>query len=150
MESSKQQFESAKATKTENKFDSELTVSKKLHPEDIVIGDAVAVSETVYQYISFSWCGVDTTRLPPEEVVKVPCLSHDASPLIVQSVCLPYVLCKKFDGKHLIVDVRQNQLVRLNKAFARLARAALKLNDDDDKTSRKSKDKKRKRKKRSK
>ena len=118
---------------------SELKVSRKLHPEDIVIGDQVAVSEVGYQCASFMWCGFDSTILPPDRVVSLtfyPCVPNE--PLTVQSVCLPFVLCEMINGDHVVHDVRQTQLVRLDQDFAGAVRCALKANEDSKKSKTKS------------
>ena len=103
-----------------------MSVSKKVHPEDIQPGDDVAVSEVMYQYPSYPWqsCGV---TLQPSEPVNVTFLPPaDTEPMVVCSVCLPFVLCKTSATCHRVFDLRQVQLVRLDKAFAETYRAARK------------------------
>lgn len=130
--------------------ESQLKVSKKLHPEDIAIGDDVAISEVAYQYASFHWFGVDSTVLPPHEVVQLTFNPGDMNePLVIRSVCLPFVLCQQVDETHVVLDLRRTQLVRLDPFFARTVRKALKANDTTSNKKGKSK-KKSKRKNRSK
>lgn len=123
--------------------DSQLKVSRRLHPEDIAIGDDVAVSEIAYQYASFMWFGVDSSILPPHETVQLTFFpSGDHEPLTVKSVCLPFVLCERAEAQHLVIDLRQTQLVRLDKSFANSVRAALKSNDSIKKKSKRKKGRK--------
>ena len=126
---------------------SRLKVSRKLHPEDIAIGDNVAVSEVAYQYAPYMWFGVDSSVLPPHEVVQLTYYPNDShEPLIVKSVCLPFVLCEQVDTVHVVFDLRQTQLARLDPTFATAVRKALKANVSNSKSRKKSKKKKSKRK----
>lgn len=131
--------------------ESQLKVSKKLHPEDIAIGDNVAVSEVAFQYASFMWFGVDSTVLPPHEVVQLTYYPTDTNePLIVKTICLPFVLCEQVDAQHVVLDLRRTQLVRLDPSFAHSVRKALKANESNSKSIKKSKKKKSKHKNRTK
>jgi len=64
--------------------------------------------------------------------------------LVVQQICLPFILCKTFDDRHRYLDIRQVQLARLNKSFAVADRKA-RLHDqkaassENDKASKKKK-----------
>ena len=110
--------------------ESQLKVSRKLHPEDIAIGDNVAISEVAYQYASFMWFGVDSSVLPPHDVVQLTFYPYDShEPLIVRSVCLPFVLCEQVNARHVVLDLRRTQLVRLDESFATTVRKALKANE---------------------
>lgn len=127
--------------------ESQLKVSRKLHPEDIAIGDNVAVSEVAFQYAPFLWFAVDSSVLPPREVVQLTFYPDDRhEPLIVKSVCLPFVLCEHVDARHVVFDLRKTQLVRLDPTFATAVRKALKANVSNSKSKKKSKKKKSKRK----
>ena len=95
------------------------TVAKPVHPEDLAIGDDVAILFTSSQYPTFNWYGFDTTMQPIEKPISVTYLPYgDQAALIVQQICLPFVLCKTFDDRHRYLDVRQVQLARLSKTFA--------------------------------
>lgn len=126
---------------------SERTAARKLHPEDICVGDDVALSEVVFQYPSYMWCGADTTMLPPDQKVQVTFLPWESpQPLKVQSICLPFVLCKQVNGKSEMLDIRQVQLVRLDFEFASRARKALNSNKTSEHCTCKSRKKRRKKK----
>ena len=97
---------------------SSLSVSKKIHPEDIRLGDDVMISEVMYQYPSYPWNSCSIT-LRPEDTVDVTFLSPpDTTPMVVKAVCLPFILCKTETSRHRVFDLRQIQLVRLDKTFA--------------------------------
>ena len=111
------------ARKQSETTNSKITVARKLHPEDISVGDDVALSEVSYQFPSFFWCGADHAILPPESQVRITFLPiEEPQTLKVKSICLPFVLCTLADGKHQVYDVRQVQLVRLDRGFAQKVR----------------------------
>lgn len=113
-------------TKTET-ADASLKVAKRLHPEDLQLGDFVAISEFSCEYLPFLWDGVDPIRLPPDKPVRLKflaCDDHQAQE--VKSVCLPFVLCQQTDGSHIIHDVRSVQLTRLDSEYAKAVRKAFK------------------------
>lgn len=97
--------------------------AKLLHPEDISVGDNVALAIQSYNYPSFFWCMADPAIMPPDETVRLSFLPTGTSkPFKVVAVCLPFVLCEKVDGKYQTFDVRRVQLMRLAPEFAELAR----------------------------
>lgn len=122
----------------------ELKVAKRLHPEDICVGDDIALSEVAYQYLSFHWCGADATILPPERPVRVTFLPPhgDNQPLKIKSVCLPFVLCETVNGKHKLYDVRQIQFVKLDSDFAQKVRDAFNEKKESKKKSKRKRKKK--------
>ena len=137
---------------TDAQSPAELTVAKPLHPEDIAVGDDVAILLTSSQYPTFNWYGFDTSILPIEQPITITYLPYgDQEALIVEQVCLPFVLCKTFENRHRYLDVRQVQLARLNKSFAAADRKA-RINDqkaatsENEKASEKKKRRKKKRK----
>ena len=123
----------------------ETVVVRKLHGEDIAVGDYVALSQVTWQIPSFCWCPADTTMLPPEQPVRITFLTRDEPmPQRVVSVCLPYVLCRLPDGKHTVQDIRQVQLVRLDARFAAAAQRAWESDQKSDDAKKSGKKKKRK------
>ena len=123
---------------------SQLSVARPLHPEDITVGDHVALSQVAYQYPSFCWFGADLAVVSAERPVRMtylPLGNHDA--MKIASLCLPFVLCELSDGTHVVHDTRQVELVRLNTEFAASVRNAMR---DDDSTRKKKRKRKRKRK----
>ena len=106
---------------------SALTVAKPLHAEDLAVGDDVAVLFTSSQFPTFNWYGFDTSMLPIEQPITITYLPFDdQEALIVEKICLPFVICKTYDQRHRYLDIRQVQLARLDKGFARADRKARK------------------------
>jgi len=137
---------------TEAKVPADLAIAKPIHPEDLVVGDDVAILFTSSQYATFNWYGFDTSMQPIEKPISVTYLPYgNQAALVVQQICLPFVLCKTFDDRHRYLDVRQVQLARLSKAFAEADRAARKRDQEaatseNEKTSKKKKRRKKKKK----
>lgn len=101
--------------------------AKRLHPEDISVGDAILVSETQYEIPSFLWCGADTFALPPESPVRISLKAcPNQAPLKVKAICLPYILCRDSKRRARLLDVRQVQLMKLARSFSDSFRKALK------------------------
>ena len=129
-----------------------LTVAKPLHPEDIAVGDDVAILLTSSQSPTFNWYGLDTSILPIEQPITITYLPYgDQEALVVQQICLPFIICKTFDDRHRYLDVRQVQLARLNKSFATADRKSRVFDQkaatsDNEKASKKKKRRKKKRK----
>ena len=137
---------------TDAQSPAELTVAKPMHPEDIAVGDDVAILLTSSQYPTFNWYGFDTSILPIEQPITITYLPYgDQEALVVEQICLPFILCKTFENRHRYLDVRQVQLARLNKSFAAADRKA-RINDqkaatsENEKASEKKKRRKKKRK----
>ena len=122
---------------------SALTAARKLHPEDISVGDAVTVGQVSYQFPSFVWCGVDQSILPADRIVRLVFLPTEFELLTVKSICVPFVFCKTLEGKHAVYDVRQVELMKLDQGFAATVREGRKQDTKADKT-RKSKKKRKK------
>ena len=102
-----------------------LSVVRRLPPEDIRVGDDVALYEITCQVPSFMWCGADPITLPVDRPVRLTYLASDHQiPLKVKSICLPLVLCELPEKKHRVFDVRQVQLVRVDPEFATQVRKA--------------------------
>lgn len=120
---------------------SDIEFAKPLHPEDLAVGDDVVILFTSSQYPTFNWYGFDTGMQPIEKPISVTYLPFgDQGALVVQQICLPFVLCRTFDDRHRYLDIRQVQLARLSKAFAEADREARKLdqkaaNNENEKTT---------------
>ncbi len=98
----------------------------RVHAEDLSIGDDVAVFAVTLEFVSFLWCPADLSLLPPSEPVRIalrPYTEHE--PLKVRAICLPFLLCERPEGKHIVHDVRRVELVRLSASFAKRVRSAL-------------------------
>lgn len=121
-----------------------MTSVRTLHPEDICVGDNVAIMSRSVQVPTFMWCNFDTSMTPMEKPVRMTFLPDgEQEALRVSDVCLPFIICDTYDNKHVFIDLRQTQLARLDAAFAKADRKARKNNDREaasaKKKSRKSK-----------
>ncbi|MAE66801.1 MAG: hypothetical protein CMJ18_21290 [Phycisphaeraceae bacterium] len=52
-------------------------------------------------------------------------------PLKVLGVCLPFVLVRRPDGRHVTLDLRRHHVVRLSKSYGRRAFAGIAANSRD-------------------
>lgn len=103
----------------------ESSLAHMLAPEEIRRGDFVTPLYVVSEWPSWYWDDDDALH-PRDKLVRIrstPC--DEAAPLEVISVCLPFVLVEtpQRDGKTL--DVRRVRLARLDHAFAKRTRRAL-------------------------
>lgn len=111
--------------KTKTSFPDIASVAATVAPEDLRCGDDVAVLNEIREYPSFFWCD-DCAPARDSEIVRVVWQSRDGGvPLQVEAICLPFVFVKGIDGDYQSLDVRQVQLVRLQCAYAKLVRKAL-------------------------
>ena len=100
------------------------TLAKTLAPEEVRVGDFVAVLQEEYEYPEFMW-SCDTSY-NQDAIVRVrlrpgaPC-----DPLRVKAVCLPFVLVKPPKGRARTLDVRAVRRARLDPSYAKFARKAL-------------------------
>ena len=93
---------------------------RALAPEDIRIGDYVAVTQIVVEIPSFLWsdCAIGDRSQP----VRMPWTPWDSGePQRVIDVCLPFVFVKGPDGSHSTLDTRRHRLARMSKRYARTA-----------------------------
>lgn len=136
--------------KRQSSSTAELTASRRLHPEDLKIGDDVAISETHHELATCCWLGLDSFQYPPDELIRLTFKAFgDHHPQKIKSICLPFVLCQQSDGKHIVHDLRQVQLTRLDAGFASDVTTALKSDKGDSKKRKKKKKNKKKGKKKS-
>lgn len=94
------------------------SVAASVAPEDLRCGDFVSVLNELVDFPSFLWC--DSLSRAPEELIRVRCCALDGgTPLKIKAICLPFVFVKSPRGLPQTIDVRQAQLVRLNKRYAK-------------------------------
>ncbi|MGE4003509.1 MAG: hypothetical protein AB7I48_25255 [Planctomycetaceae bacterium] len=87
-------------------------------PEDVQRGDFVAVLQEIVEFPPFLWC--EATPGSSQEPVRVRCCPIDPGvPLKVQEICLPFVCATTPLGAPHTLDVRQVQLVRLTRRYAK-------------------------------
>ena len=107
-------------------LDPNLAAARPLHPEDICVGDDVALYRVSYEWPSFLWCCADPSTLPPEQPVRITAYpGGEPQPMRVRAICLPFVVCRLANGDHSTFDIRQIQLARLDRQFAKFARRAI-------------------------
>lgn len=98
--------------KTSTEFHSATTVAATVVGEDIHCGDYVTCSSVTCEVPSYMW---DQAMLPTAELVRLRVIPSDAGvPLKVFAVCLPFVYAKDTCGDVKTLDVRRQQIVRLN------------------------------------
>ncbi len=100
--------------KTSTEIDVPTMVAATVAGEDIHCGDYLALLNIVCEVPSYLW---DTcqTLLPAQEVVRLRLIPSDAGvPLKVFAVCLPFVYAKDTSGDVKTLDLRRQQVVRLN------------------------------------
>jgi hypothetical protein len=102
-----------------------------LFPEDVRCGQYIAVLDEIVELPSWLWC---------ESLTEVGALrqirfrAEDGGvPLKVKAICLPFVFVKSAQRQQRTLDVRQYQLVRLDRHYARtvwkqLRRSAIRRN----------------------
>lgn len=89
-------------------------------PEDLRLGDMVALLNETWEYPSFLWCP-DASMLTPDEPVRIRWRSSSAGlPLKVRAVCLPFVFLEDPQRQYRTVDIRQVEFVRLERRYARM------------------------------
>jgi hypothetical protein len=98
--------------KTTTEFQSVTTVAATVAGEDIHCGDFVTLLNATFELPSYMW---DQAMLPPAELVRLKMIPSDAGvPLKVFAICLPFIYAKNTTGEIKTLDLRREQLVRLN------------------------------------
>ncbi|MEM7456972.1 MAG: hypothetical protein AAF456_21690 [Planctomycetota bacterium] len=107
------------STVSETPFNTD--VARMTAPEDVRVGDYIALLTETCQYPTFFWNTLDNNVLPPEDPVLIKYKPHpDDGPYKVLSVCLPFVFVEQPNGCTRIFDVRQCELARVSDDFARM------------------------------
>lgn len=100
-------------------------VVRRLAPEEVRVGEFVTVLTETVELPPFLFCG-DAALLPPSEPVRYRHIPRGAgSPLLVKSICLPFVLVQRPGGRAGTLDVRRHALARLDRSFAQASRRDL-------------------------
>ena len=95
-------------------------MAKPLAPEDVRVGDFVAVLHKTYELPSFLW-NAESFRVPLDEPVRLRLIPDGGGePLKVRAVCLPFVFVKDPGGSHRTLDLRIAHLARLHQDFAKI------------------------------
>jgi hypothetical protein len=105
---------------------SDASLARTLAPEELRAGDHVAVLQEIVEWPSWFW-DCDAVTLPPQEPVRVARTPEQAGvPLVIEAVCLPFVLAKAPCGSARTLDVRRCRLARLDQKYASVASCAFK------------------------
>jgi hypothetical protein len=95
------------------------TVAAVVAGEDVACGDFVALLNTTCEVPSYMW-DAGPAMLPIEELVRLRMIPSDAGvPLKVFGICLPFLYVKNSGGQLKTLDLRRQQIVRLDRACAK-------------------------------
>lgn len=110
--------------KTIIQTDATTSVAANVAGEDIRCGDYVTVLNATHEVPSYMW---DQAMLPANELVRLKFIPSEAGvPLKVFAVCLPFVYGRTATDDVHTLDLRRQQIVRLNRAAAKEVFSALK------------------------
>lgn len=100
-------------------------ISRPVAAEDLRPGEYVAILRTVNEWMPL-FCDGEAwkERTEPRRMLWLPD-DDQLDPMKIVSICLPFVLVTKADGKHRTIDARQVRLARLPKSFGKAAFARL-------------------------
>jgi hypothetical protein len=102
---------------TENEF--QTSVAARIAGEDIQLGDYISVASEIIELPSYLW-SCSGSILAIDEPVRTRFLPREAGhPFKVIAVCLPFVYAKRACGKLATFDIRNQQLVRLDRETGR-------------------------------
>lgn len=92
-----------------------INVASRIAGEDIAKGDYVTILTEIIELPSFLWDHCSPS-IPYDEPVRLRYLPRTVgTPHRVISVCLPFVYAKHPRGNLIALDIRQQQLVRLDR-----------------------------------
>jgi hypothetical protein len=101
------------------------SAARPLAPEDVCVGDFVAVLHVVQELPSYYWDCDQGLLGDRGEIVRLRLWPDDGgTPLKVVSVCLPFVLVKTPCGKQQALDIRRYHLARIGRHYANQVRKA--------------------------
>lgn len=120
----------------------ETTACRTVHPEDLAVGEYVAVLQQSYQLGTYVWCGLDPHQFRPSEPVELTLRGSFDGLLEVKEICFPLILCTDCDANVVVLDSRSTQLGRLSAAFASSYKAAKKAKASSSKPKKKKKKRK--------
>lgn len=100
-------------------------IAKLLAPEDVSVGDFVAVLSVEHEYPWVSYY-FEPPMAGQEEVVRVrlrPC--RPCAPMRVEAICLPFIFVRTATGDTQTIDVRAMRLAKLSPKYAKYVRKAM-------------------------
>ena len=96
-----------------------VSVARLVAPEDIRPGEYIAVLSVFETHVGPVLDACAEPGLRAVRVEEIPWFSGD--PVLVEAVCLPFVLARDADGGRRPLDVRRMRLARVSEAYARAA-----------------------------
>ena len=99
------------------------TLSRRVRsPEDIQIGDFIAVTHTRYELLPgpFDPAPVGRESVEPLRVTMIP--PNAGEPLKVVAISLPFVMAESHDDRRFAIDTRQHVLTRVSTEYAMSAK----------------------------
>ena len=105
---------------SETRHATPLEAARKLHAEDIRVGDYVAICDVTYEFASFFWNGIDSFDTTKDQAICIRFTAHDDFDIYrVKSICLPFVYTVDTAKKNRVFDLRRTNLFRITHQFAR-------------------------------
>lgn len=94
----------------------QIRVSRQVRPDDLRVGDFVAVLSETYEWPSiFGACD----RFAPSSCRATMIPNETADPVRVEAVCVPFVFVVDPAGEHSVLDIRRIRLARVARRFGR-------------------------------
>jgi hypothetical protein len=93
--------------------------SRVIGPEDVHVGDYVAVTHTTYEFLMDPCADFSQDEVKPKRVTLIPW--NAGRPMKVLSVCLPFVLVQDTARTTETLDLRRHRIARLRRAYGRKA-----------------------------
>ena len=96
----------------------EIATARTIAPEDIQVGDNVALLQVGFEFPTFLWNDSCHDRDTP---VRISFRPHQSigEPLKVLAVCLPFIVVSNTYQRRFAVDIRACRLGRLNADYVR-------------------------------
>jgi hypothetical protein len=105
--------------KTNAKCELETTVAATVSGEDVSCGDYVALLSAIYELPTYLWTS-GSDFLPASEIIRLKLIPDEAgAPLKVFAICLPFVYALTSSGEMKTLDLRRQQIVRLDRGCAK-------------------------------
>jgi len=93
----------------------QVKVARQVRPDDIRVGDYVAVLCETYEWPVF-FCGTDFGPTS-QRATMIPNATED--PVRIEAVCVPFVFVVDPGGERRVIDMRRVRLARVAKRFGR-------------------------------
>lgn len=98
------------------------TVSRRLAPEDIRVGNHVTVLRQALELPTFLWCGETSAVDRERPVIYRHTPGNSGEPLKVLAVCLPFVYVENTQCEPATIDVRRSELAELAADYVEVIR----------------------------